>query len=189
VAPDIVSIWDDPTRAGANGTYYFDDEGWEARPTAIVEGGVFHRPITDLFSSFSGDARRTGNGRRESFANKAYARMSNTFFGSGDTSVEEMVGTLEDGVYLDGFQSGIEDPHGWGIQLTCNRAYEIRNGRRTGRVFSRIGVTGYVPDILASITHVGNDVALVPGTCGKGHKEFVPVAAGGPHMRFTAQLG
>ena len=189
VAPGIVNISDDPTRAGANGSYYFDDEGWEAGPTAIVEDGIFRRPITDLFSSFSGDVRRTGNGRRESYGNKAYARMSNTFFGPGSTPVEALVGTLEDGIYLDGFQSGIEDPHGWGIQLTCNRGYEIRKGRRTGRVFSPIGVTGYVPDILASITHVGDDFVLVPGSCGKGHKEFVPVAAGGPHMRFTAPLG
>ncbi|MEZ4649488.1 MAG: TldD/PmbA family protein [Candidatus Eisenbacteria bacterium] len=189
VAPEIVSIWDDPTQADGNGTYYYDDEGWEATPTAIVEGGVFRRPITDLFSSFSGDAERTANGRRESFANKAYARMSNTYFGRGTSPVDELVGSLEDGIYLDGFQSGIEDPHGWGIQLTCNRGYEIKHGVRTGRVFSPIGVTGYVPDILASITHVGNDFRLVPGTCGKGHKEFVPVSTGGPHLRFTAQLG
>ncbi|MCA9754412.1 MAG: TldD/PmbA family protein [Candidatus Eisenbacteria bacterium] len=189
VAPEIVSIWDDPTQPDGNGTYYYDDEGWKATPTAIVEGGVFRRPITDLFSSFSGDAQRTANGRRQSFSNKAYARMSNTFFGRGTTPVSEIVGTLEDGIYLDGFQSGIEDPHGWGIQLTCNRGYEIKNGARTGRVYSPIGVTGYVPDILASITHVGDDFRLVPGTCGKGHKEFVPVSTGGPHLRFTAQLG
>lgn len=189
VASEIVSIWDDPGQSGAGGSYRFDDEGWEARPTAIVEGGIFRRPITDLASSFLGGAERTANGRRESYANKAYARMSNTFFGSGSTPVAELIGTLERGIYLDGFQSGIEDPHGWGIQLTCNRGYEIVNGQRTGRVFSPIGVTGYVPEILSSITHVGNDFALVPGTCGKGHKEFVPVSTGGPHLRFTAQLG
>ncbi len=189
VAPEFVSIWDDPTQPSANGTYYYDDEGWEATPTQIVEGGIFRRPLTDLFSSHEGTAQRTANGRRQSFSNKAYARMSNTYFGSGETPVEEIFATLEDGVYLEGFQSGIEDPHGWGIQFTCNRGYEIKNGRRTGRIFSPVGVTGYVPDILGSITHVGNDFELVPGTCGKGHKEYVPVGTGGPHLRFTANLG
>ncbi|MCA9729677.1 MAG: TldD/PmbA family protein, partial [Candidatus Eisenbacteria bacterium] len=188
VAPDWVSIWDDPTRFDANGSYYFDDEGMEARPTQIVRDGIFVQPLTDLFSSGATGIRRTGNGRRQSFGNKAYARMSNTFFGPGDMAPGEMLASLEHGIHLAGFQSGIEDPHGWGIQFTCNRGYEIKNGRRTGRVFSPVGVTGYVPDILNSISQVGNMVRLHPGTCGKGYKEYVPVAAGGPHLRFRAPL-
>jgi len=189
VAPEWVNIWDDPSEGRANGSYYYDDEGFEAVPTQIVRNGVFRQPLTDLFSSQATDFRRTANGRRQSYGNKAYARMSNTFFGRGETPVEEMVSTTENGIFLEGFQSGIEDPHGWGIQLTVNRGYEIKNGKRTGRVFSPIGVTGYVPEILDSITQVSNEFDLVPGTCGKGYKEYVPVASGGPHLKFRAQLG
>ena len=189
VAPEWVNIWDDPSEGRANGSYYFDDEGWEASPTHIVKDGIFEQPLTDLFSSQTARIRRTANGRRQSFGNKAYARMSNTFFGRGSTPVAEMEASMEDGIFLDGFQSGIEDPHGWGIQLTVNRGYEIKNGKRTGRVFHPIGVTGYVPDILDSISQVSNEFALVPGTCGKGYKEYVPVASGGPHLKFRAQLG
>lgn len=188
VAPEWVSIWDDPNRFDANGSYYFDDEGMAARPTQIVRDGVFVQPLTDLFSSSVTGIRRTGNGRRQSFENKSYARMSNTFFGAGTTPVGEMIASLEDGIHLAGFQSGIEDPHGWGIQFTCNRGYEVKNGRRTGRVFSPVGVSGYVPDILDSIQQVGNEIRFHPGTCGKGFKEFVPVSAGGPHLRFRAPL-
>lgn len=188
VAPEWVSIWDDPTRFDANGSYYFDDEGMEARPTQIVRDGIFVQPLTDLFSSSVAGFRRTGNGRRQSFENKAYARMSNTYFGTGATPAAEVIASLENGIHLAGFQSGIEDPHGWGIQFTCNRGYEVKNGRRTGRVFSPVGVQGYVPDILDSIQLVGDELRLHPGTCGKGHKEFVPVSGGGPHLRFRAPL-
>jgi TldD protein len=188
VAPEWVSIWDDPTRFDANGSYYFDDEGGEARPTQIVRDGIFVQPLTDLFSASVTGIQRTGNGRRQSFQNKAYARMSNTFFGAGATPAAEMIASLEDGIHLAGFQSGIEDPHGWGIQFTCNRGYEVKNGRRTGRVFSPVGVQGFVPDILDSIQQVGDEIRLQPGTCGKGFKESVPVSSGGPHLRFRAPL-
>jgi TldD protein len=99
-----------------------------------------------------------------------------------------MIAGLDHGILLAGFNSGIEDPHGWGIQFICNRGYEIRQGRKTGRVFAPVGVTGYVPDILGSISQVGRVMELTPGTCGKGFKEFLPVSSGGPHLRFRAQL-
>jgi len=71
----------------------------------------------------------------------------------------------------------------------ANVGEEIMNGRRTGRLFSPVGITGYVPDILASVSAVGNDLAFDGGTCGKGWKESVPVGAGGPHLRLKARLG
>ena len=49
-------------------------------------------------------------------------------------------------------------------------------------------MSGYVPDILSSITMVGNDFELEPGTCCKGFKEFVPVTSGGPHIRTRARV-
>lgn len=189
VAPEWVQIWDDPSLARGNGSYFFDDEGWPAGPTQIVKDGVFVQPITDQYSAAVGRAPRTANGRRESYASKAYARMSNTFFGRGTTPVADLMASVDDGILLDGFDSGMEDPHGWGIQLICRIGYEIKKGKKTGRVFAPVGVSGYVPDILASITHVGDDFAIVPGTCGKGHKEWIQVADGGPHLVFRAPLG
>ena len=103
--------------------------------------------------------------------------------------LEEMMAAIDDGVLLTGFQSGMEDPHGWGIQLVCRLGYEIKGGEMTGKVYSPVSVGGYVPDILNSISHVGTDVVLDPGTCGKGNKEWVPVGSGGPHIVLKANLG
>jgi TldD protein len=189
VAPEGVQIWDDPSYAGLNGSYFHDDEGWSAGATLIVKDGVFVQPITDQFSAAVGKMKRTANGRRQDYAHKAYSRMSNTFFGKGETPAADILAAAGDGILLDGFGSGMEDPHGWGIQLMCRLGYEFKGGALTGRVFAPITVTGYVPDILASITHVSDAFSLDPGTCGKGPKEWVPVSSGGPHLVLTAQLG
>jgi TldD protein len=172
-----------------NGSYFFDDEGWSAAPTQIVKDGVYVQPLTDQYTAAVGKITRTANGRRQDYAHKAYSRMSNTFFGEGTTPAAEVLSAAGDGILIDGFGSGMEDPHGWGIQLVCRMGYEFKGGEFTGQVFAPVTVTGYVPDILESITHVGDRLSMVPGTCGKGHKELVPVAIGGPHLVFTAQLG
>ncbi len=83
----------------------------------------------------------------------------------------------------------MEDPMGWGIQITAHYGEEIVNGERTGRLFAPVGITGYVPDVLRSISAIGSDFELWAGTCGKGHKEMVPVSTGGPHLRMKARLG
>ena len=75
------------------------------------------------------------------------------------------------------------------IHVPYQRVNEIVNGKRTGRLFSPVGITGYVPDILASVSAVGNDFALDGGNCGKGWKEWMPVSSGGPHLRLKARLG
>jgi TldD protein len=61
--------------------------------------------------------------------------------------------------------------------------------KQNDRIFSPLGVTGYVPDLLQNISMIGNDFELDGGTCGKGYKENVPVSSGGPHIRTRVRLG
>lgn len=189
VGSPLVNIWDDPSFPGGYGSYFFDDEGMLAGPTMIVEDGVFKRGITDLYSAAALDISRSANGRRESFRRKAYARMSNTAVGRGTTPVKELFDQVEDGVYLEMWSSGMEDPQGWGIQVTCHYGHQIKNGRLTEKIYAPIGITGYVPDVLGSVVGVGDEWGLDTGGCGKGHKEFVRVSSGGPHLLFRARLG
>jgi predicted Zn-dependent protease len=189
VGSPLVNIYDDPSLAGAYGSYFFDDEGQLAAPTAIVEQGVFKRGITDLYSATALNIPRSANGRRQDFSRKAYARMSNTFFGSGDTPLPDLFAQVENGIYLEKVSSGMEDPQGWGIQVTCHYGREIKHGQVTKRMFAPIAITGYVPDVLQTVSAVGNDFALDAGGCGKGHKELVLVTSGGPHLLMKARLG
>jgi len=189
VGSSLVNIVDDPSQPGSYGSYFFDDEGHMAASTQIVENGVFRRGITDRYSAAALEIPRSANGRQQDYSRKTYARMSNTFFSAGTSTLEEMIAQVEHGIYLDKWSSGMEDPQGWGIQVTCHYGHEIKGGKITERVFAPIGITGYVPDVLQSITSVSNELQMDGGNCGKGHKEVVPVASGGPHLLMTARLG
>ncbi|HEY7975173.1 MAG TPA: TldD/PmbA family protein, partial [Ktedonobacterales bacterium] len=189
VAAPGVDMYDDPSVPGAFGSYFFDDEGELARPTQILRDGILVEPISDFASTTYGKGLHTANGRRQDFTRKAYARMSNTFFGVGSVAPAEMIAGVERGVYLRKAMSGMEDPMGWGIQVTALYGEEIVNGALTGRLYSQIGVSGYVPELLGSISAIGGDMRLDAGQCGKGHKEYVDVTVGGPHLRMKARLG
>jgi TldD protein len=189
VGSSLVNIADDPSQPGSYGSYFFDDEGEMAISTQIVENGIFRRGITDRYSAAALEIPRSANGRRQDYSRKAYARMSNTFFASGTSTLEEMIAQVDHGIFLDKWSSGMEDPQGWGIQVTCHYGHEIKGGKITERVFAPIGIAGYVPDVLQSITAVSNQLQMDGGTCGKGHKEQLPVASGGPHLLLTARLG
>jgi TldD protein len=189
VAAPGVEMFDDPSVPGAFGSYFFDDEGELARPTRILRDGILDQPISDFAAATFTPGAHTPNGRRQDFSRKVYARMSNTFFARGSTPPAEMIAGVERGVYLRRMESGMEDPMGWGIQVTAHYGEEIVNGRLTGRLFAPVGISGYVPDLLQSISAVGDDFALEAGLCGKGHKEMVVTTVGGPHLRMKARLG
>lgn len=189
VGSPLVNIWDDPSYPGGFGSYFFDDEGMLAGPTQIVEDGVFRRGITDLYSATMLGIPRSANGRRQDYTRKAYARMTNTAHAAGASTVQQLLDQVEDGVYLEMWSSGMEDPQGWGIQVTCHYGHEIKHGRVTEKMFAPVGISGYVPDVLASVSGVGSEWGLDTGSCGKGHKETVSVSAGGPHLLMKARLG
>ena len=165
VGSPLVNIVDDPSHPGGYGSYFFDDEGRMASRTQVVENGLFRRGITDFYSATALEIPRSANGRRQDYSRKAYARMSNTYFDTGTSTLEEMLAQVDQGIYLDKWSSGMEDPQGWGIQVTCHYGHEIKGGRITDRVFSPIGISGYVPDVLQSISAVSTGMSLDAGTC------------------------
>lgn len=186
--PDL-QMYDDPGIPGAFGSYFFDDEGELARPTQILRDGVLVHAISDFASATYAPGIHTANGRRQDITRKPYARMSNTFFTPGASAPDDLIAGVEHGIYLRQAESGMEDPMGWGVQVTAHYGEEIVAGRLTGRLFTPVGISGHVHDLLQSISAIGDDFELHAGFCGKGHKELVPVSTGGPHLRMKARLG
>ncbi len=188
VASPLVTMYDGPANQTAD--YFFDDDGVKASNTLIIDKGVLKSGMSDLQSALTLGTPPTGNGRRQDFSRKAYTRMTNTWFAGGDGSVEDMIASIDRGFLLENAESGMEDPKNWGIQCMVNVAREIRNGRLTGRIFSPAVLTGYVPDLLKSISAMSPAPALCgTGFCGKGYKEFVKVSDGGPYIKARVRLG
>ncbi len=190
VASPLVTMHDGASAAKEAATFFFDDEGTLAHDTVIIEKGILKQGISDAQSAMHLNTLPTGNGRRESFERKTYTRMTNTYFEGGKDTVEDMIASISYGFLLDNPSSGMEDPKNWGIQCMVNIAREIKDGKLTGKIFSPIVLTGYVPDLLKSISMMSDTIELGGGGfCGKGYKEWVKVSDGGPYMKAKIRLG
>ena len=190
VASDLVNMHDGAKAANECATYLFDDEGTLACDTLVIEKGILKTGYADLVSANRLKIAPTGNGRRQAYDHKAYTRMTNTFFAPGNDRLSDMIASIDYGFLLENPSSGMEDPKNWGIQCMVNIAREIKDGRLTGRIFSPIVLTGYVPDLLKSISMMSDDFALGGGGfCGKGYKEWVKVSDGGPYIKAKIRLG
>ena len=190
VGSDLVTMHEGALCSESVTAYAFDDEGTEAGDVTEIDRGILRTGICDALAACRLGTRPTGNGKRENFAHKAYTRMTNTVFDSGTDTLEDMIVSVKHGYLLSGTESGMEDPKHWGIQCIVSRGYEILDGKMTGRVVSPVIMTGYVPDLLGGIcmasTHRKVDGN---GACGKGYKEWVKVADGGPYLKTKARLG
>lgn len=171
-------------------TMFFDDEGTLTGDTVVIDKGTLKGGMCDALSALRLGVEPTGNGRRESYERKAYTRMTNTYFTAGTATPEEMIASVKYGFLLQNPSSGMEDPKNWGIQCMVSIAREIKDGKLTGKIFSPIVLTGYVPDLLKSVTMMSGKIELSgTGYCGKGYKEWVKVSDGGPYMKARIRLG
>ena len=189
VASPLVTMHDGSAVA-ESATAFFDDEGTLTGDTVIIDKGVLKTGMCDALSAARLGIAPTGNGRRESYERKVYTRMTNTYFEGGSGSPEDLIASVENGFLLECPSSGMEDPKNWGIQCMVTTAKEIRDGKLTGKIFSPIVLSGYVPDLLKSVTMMSAAPALSgSGYCGKGHKEYLKVSDGGPYMKARIRLG
>ena len=190
VGSDLVTMHEGALCADSVTGYAFDDEGTPAGDVTEIDRGILKTGICDALSALRLGIAPTGNGKRENFEHKVYTRMTNTLFDSGSDTLDSMIASIRHGYLLKGMHSGMEDPKHWGIQCIVEKGYEIRDGKLTGKVVAPVVLTGYVPDLLGSISMVSTDRCVFGnGGCGKGHKEWVKVADGGPYLKAKARLG
>ena len=190
VASPICNMRDGAAATLSAASYFFDDDGVLAGDTQIIKDGILVTGISDLASATQLGTVPTGNGRRESSRRKAYARMTNTFFEKGTHKLEDMIASIDHGYMLFETDNGMEDPKNWAIQCVAQYGIEIKNGKLTDNYVSPVVMSGYVPDLLKSISMVSDDFVVTGmGSCGKGYKEWVRVSDGGPALKVKVKLG
>jgi len=190
VASPLVEMRDGATAARQVSSYLFDDEGNLGTDTAIIEDGILKSGISDALSAALLGQPATGNGKRQAYSHKAYARMTNTFLAPGTDKLEDMIASIKHGYIIEDAEGGMEDPKDWGIQVSFTYAKEIVDGKVTDNWVAPVVMTGYVPDVLSAITMVSDDFRLYGnGACGKGYKEEAKVSCGGPYIKTRARLG
>ncbi len=190
VASPICSMKDGAASVLSAASYFFDDDGVLAGDTQIIKDGILVTGISDLASAVQLGLTPTGNGRRESSRRKAYSRMTNTFFEKGTDKLEDMIASIDHGYMLFETNNGMEDPKNWAIQCVAEYGIEIIDGKLTDNYVSPVVMSGYVPDLLSSITMISDDFRVIgAGQCGKGYKEWVRVSDGGPALKVRVKLG
>ncbi|NCA97237.1 MAG: TldD/PmbA family protein [Bacteroidia bacterium] len=190
VASPLITMHDGAAATYSVASYFFDDDGVLAQDTKIIDKGVLVSGISDALSALQLGKTPTGNGRRESYKRKAYTRMTNTFFEPGKSKLEDMIKSIKHGYLIAQTDNGMEDPKNWGIQCTARYGKEIVDGKLTGKIISPVVMSGYVIDLLNSISAVSKDFEVSgSGSCGKGYKEWVRVSDGGPYLKAKVKIG
>jgi TldD protein len=183
VASEECTIVDDGTLSRRRGSLNIDDEGTTTQCTTLIENGVLVGYLQDKLNARLMGVKPTGNGRRESFAHVTMPRMTNTYMRPGKHSPEEIIASVERGIYAVNFGGGQVDITSGKFVFSASEAYAIENGK-LGAPLKGATLIGNGPDVLTRVSMVGNDLKLDDGvgTCGK-EGQSVPVGVGQPTLR------
>jgi TldD protein len=184
VAAPGVTVVDDGTIGGRRGSLTIDDEGTPSSRTVLIEDGILKGYMQDRQNARLMGMKPTGNGRRESYSSPVMPRMTNTYMLAGDKSPEEILASVNKGIYAVNFGGGQVDITNGKFVFSCTEAYLIENGK-IGAPIKGATLIGNGPDCLTRVTMIGNDLKLDPGvgTCGK-NGQSVPVGVGQPTLRL-----
>lgn len=182
VASSLVTVVDDPTLPQKRGSYAFDDEGVASQRTLLVEEGILKGYLYDRLTALKEGIPSTGNGRRESYHHKPIPRMSNTLIVPGKTKPEEIIRSVEKGLFVKKMGGGQVNTVNGDFVFEVSEGYLIEKGMITEPVRGAI-LTGNGPQILKEIDRVGDDLGFGIGTCGKDG-QGVPVSSAQPTLRI-----
>jgi TldD protein len=182
VASEGVTIVDDGTIDKRRGSLTIDDEGTPTERTVLIENGILKNFMQDRLNARLMKTKSTGNGRRESYKHVVLPRMRNTMMLSGKNTQDEMISSVDKGIFAVSFGGGQVDITSGKFVFNCTEAYEIIDGK-IGSPIKGATLIGDGPSILKEVSMVGNDMMLDPGigTCGKAG-QGVPVGVAQPSI-------
>lgn len=180
VASKGVTVLDDGTIPDRRGSISVDDEGTPSAKNTLIEDGVLVGYMQDRQNARLMGVDPSGNGRRESYCHAPMPRMTNTYMLGGDTSPDDIVADLKDGIWAVGFGGGQVDITNGKFVFSCTEAYRVKNGK-VGAPVKGATLIGDGASALKDIRALGNDMSLDPGmgNCGKAG-QWVPVGVGQP---------
>ncbi|ELR66998.1 TldD protein [Photobacterium marinum] len=181
IANTVVNAVDDGTMANEWGSINIDDEGMETQRTQLIKDGKLTSFMVDHMGSLKTGYSRTGSGRRESYKYAPTSRMRNTFIEPGDSSLDEMISSVERGIYAKKMGGGSVQPGTGEFNFAVQEAYLVENGQITKPLKSATLIsTG--PKVLKEISMVGKDFELAAGMCGSVSGS-VPTTVGQPALK------
>ncbi|MCD6311549.1 MAG: TldD/PmbA family protein [Elusimicrobia bacterium] len=177
-ASSAVTVIDDPTIPGKNGSYTFDDEGNPAKRTVLIEKGILKTYLLDRKEAHFLKTESNGHGRRASFKDKPIPRMGITYLAGGEYDFDEMLKKTGKGILVKKMGGGQVNPANGDFVFEVREGYLIEGGS-VGPLIRRATLAGNGPELLRNIKYIGGSVGWDNGTCGKDG-QGAPVSDGMP---------
>lgn len=186
VASPLCTIVDDGTLPDRRGSLNMDDEGTSTQQTVLIENGILKGYMQDKLNASLMGQVSTGNGRRESYAHLPMPRMTNTYMMAGEHDPQEIIASVDKGLYAVNFGGGQVDITSGKFVFSTSEAYLIEKGKVT-RPVKGATLIGNGPEVMTRVSMVGNDLALDRGVgvCGK-EGQSVPVGVGQPTLKIDS---
>ena len=178
IASTCVTAYDNGLMEGEYGSIAKDDEGHASQKTCLIEKGILKNYMADRLGAKKISRKMTGSSRRESYKYPPTSRMRNTYISAGQSSLEEMIGDIDCGLFAESMGGGSVAPGTGNYNFAVKRARLIKNGR-LDRPVKGASLIGNGLDTLLKIKKVGRDLELAPGMCGSVSGR-VPVTVGQP---------
>ena len=184
VAAKGVTVLDDGTLADRRGSLNVDDEGHATQRNVLIEDGILRGYIQDSLNARLMGVQPTGNGRRESYAHVPMPRMTNTYMLAGKRTKEEIIASIDRGLYATNFGGGQVDITSGKFVFSASEAFWVEKGKILYPVKGAT-IVGNGPEAMMRVSMIGNDLELDTGVgvCGKDGQS-VPVGVGQPTLRI-----
>ena len=184
IANEKVTAIDDGTIPGAWGSINIDDEGTPAQRNVLIEKGVLKSYMIDKFNGRRMGMASTGNARRQSYSYTPTSRMTNTYIAAGDDKNEDIIGSIEYGLYAKEMGGGSVNPVTGEFNFAVNEGYIIRNGVICEPVRGA-SLVGKGSEVIQNIDMVGTELEMGQGMCGSSSGS-VPTNVGQPMIRVSS---
>ena len=184
VASPVCTVVDDGTLQDRRGSLTVDDEGVPTESTTLIEKGKLTGYMQDKHNARLMGTRSTGNGRRESYAHLPMPRMTNTYMLPGEHKSEEIIASVDKGIYAVNFGGGQVDITSGKFVFSTTEVYLIEKGKITQPIKGAT-LIGNGPEVMSRISMVADDLKLDTGVgnCGK-EGQSVPVGVGQPTLKI-----
>ncbi len=186
VASSCCTVIDDGSMPNRRGSVTCDDEGTPGQRNVLIENGILKGYMQDRQNASLMGVKPTGNGRRQDYSCLPLPRMTNTYLQPGDYAPEEIITSVDSGIYAVNFSGGQVDITSGRFVFCTSEAFLIEHGRVTAPI-KGVTLIGNGPEVMQQIAMVGNDLAFDQGigVCGKAGQS-VPVGIGQPTVKVSA---
>jgi len=184
----LLNVSFDPTVSHELASYGFDDDGFAAKKEFIIKNGQLLKPLGSKSSQSRAGCDGVANARASSWNRPTIDRMANLNIEPGKHTIDELIGSIEDGVLMDSNRSWSIDDCRNKFQFGCEFAQLIKNGE-LAHVVRNPNYRGISATFWQNLAMVGNHSTVgVYGTpnCGKGEpNQLIQVGHSSPACVFT----